>query len=284
MILVTGATGTNGVEVINQLSARAERVRALVRNPEKAAKVLPPETDIARGDLDDPRSLEEAMSGVDSVFLLCPVDQRQPLLEANAIDAARKAGVRRIVKLSVINASPESTVTLERWHGQTEKRIRESGLGYTFLRPNMFMQELLRQKDSMCNQGEFYFPFGDAKVSLTDVRDIAAAATEALTSAKHEGKTYETTGPESLSMSEVAVKVSALAHRPVRYVPVTIEVFKSSFLGGGIPQWMADVLGELFESIAAGNNARVGDGVEKATGRAARDLDQFVRDQSKESG
>src|SRR4051812_15229230 len=126
MILVTGATGTNGIELLNRLSAAGEPARALVRDPVKAEKLLPPEVQLSRGDLDDPASLAAAIEDVDKVFLLCPVAPNQLELETNVVNAAKQAGVRHLVKFSVIHASAESPSQLIRWHAQAEQQIRAS--------------------------------------------------------------------------------------------------------------------------------------------------------------
>jgi uncharacterized protein YbjT (DUF2867 family) len=218
------------------------------------------------------------MVGIEKMFLLCPVHPRQVELEANAIDAARAADIERIVKLSVINASIGSAVPLERWHAEAERRIEASGVPYTFLRPNMFMQELLRQADSIRARGEFFLPLGGARVSLTDVRDIAAVAATVLTQPAHAGNTYTVTGPQFLSFDDVAAALSSALGRPVRYVPVPMDVFKSAFTSSGAPQWLADVVGDLYASIAAGNNATVTGEVARVTGKPARTFAAFARE------
>src|SRR5437764_9809232 len=151
-------------------------------------------TGAARGDLDDSDSLLAAMEGVEKVFLLCPVSQKQTELEANVVEAAKKAGVGHLVKFSVLHASPQSASQLLRWHGQTEQHIRASGIPFTFLRPNIFMQEILRQAAAIKSQGAFYQPFGpDVRLSFVDVRDNAAVAAKVLSESGHEGKVYELT-------------------------------------------------------------------------------------------
>jgi len=143
MILVTGSTGKVGSELVRQLSAKGARVRALVRDPAKRATLEAPGVEIARGDLGDPASLDAAMKGVDRVFLLSSVDQRQAELQGNAVQAAKRAGVRHIVKLSSAGTSLDSPITIARLHAQTEKDVEASGIPYTFIKPALFMQFLL---------------------------------------------------------------------------------------------------------------------------------------------
>src|SRR5207244_663006 len=139
-------------------AAAGEPARALVRDPVKAEKLLPPDVQLTRGDLDDPASLAAAMEDGDKVFLLCPVAPNQLQLETNIIDAARQASVRQIVKFSVLHASTESPSQLIRWHAQAEQQIRTAGIAFTFLRPNIFMQEILRQAGAIKSQSAFYMP------------------------------------------------------------------------------------------------------------------------------
>ena len=278
MILVTGATGTNGVEVLKQLAATGERARGLVRDPIKAQKILPPEIELARGDLDDSQSLLAAMEGVEKVFLLCPVSQKQPELEANVVDAARQAGVSQIVKFSVLHASPESPSQLLRWHAQTEQHIRASGVPFTFLRPNIFMQEILRQSAAIKSQGVFYQPFGpDVRLSFVDVRDNAAVAAKVLSESGHEGKIYELTGPAALTFGEVAEKLSAVAGRKVQYVQVSLDQWKQSFAATGAPQWLIDIVAGLYATFVPANSI-VSEGVPRVLGRPATSFDRFAAD------
>jgi uncharacterized protein YbjT (DUF2867 family) len=278
MILVTGATGTNGVEVLKQLTETGERARGLVRDPLKAHKILPPEVELARGDLDDPQSLLAAMEGVERVFLLCPVSQKQVELEANVVDAAKKEGVSHLVKFSVLHASPDSASQLLRWHGQTEQHIRASGIPFTFLRPNIFMQEILRQATAIKTQGAFYQPFGpDVRLSFVDVRDNAAVAAKVLSEPGHEGKVYELTGPAALTFGEVAEKLSAVAGRKVQYIQVTTDQWKQGFAATGAPQWLIEIVAGLYSTFVPANSV-VSDGVQRVLGRPSTSFDRFAAD------
>lgn len=278
MILVTGATGTNGVELIKALAAEGEMARALVRDPQKASSLLPEGTELFRGDLDDPASLAQAMEGIEKVFLLCPVSPKQPELEANVVDAAQSAGVRQVVKFSVIHASPDSSSTLLRWHAAAEEHIRASGLAYTFLRPNIFMQELMRQADSMRTRGEFYMPFGpDVRLSFVDVRDNAAVAAKVLCESGHEGKTYTLTGPAALTFPEIAQRFSAAAGKQIRHVQVPMDAWKQAFASSGAPDWLVNQVIELYETFVPANSL-VTDTISRLLNRPARTIDAFAKE------
>jgi uncharacterized protein YbjT (DUF2867 family) len=283
MILVTGATGKVGAQVVAQLAAAGAPVRALARDPEKAAWLNRPGVEVARGDLLDPDSLRAAMVGVRKVFLLCPVDPAQVELEANAVDAALAAHVEHLVKLSALNASHESSAALLHWHFETEQRIRRERLPYTILRPNMFMQEVLRHAPAIRAEGAFSLPLGRARLSLVDIRDIAEVAARVLTEGGHHGRVYELTGPEALGFDEVAAAIAAATGRPVRYVPIAPDQFRAGFLGSGAPRWLADLVCDLFETFP-GQNDRLGDGVARVTGRPPRSFAQFARDHAAEFG
>ena len=183
-----------------------------------------------------------------------------------------------VVKLSVNGADVNSPVRVARWHGEGEKELEASGIPFTHLRPNAFMQNLLGLAPTIVSQGEFYQPAADGKVSHIDVRDIAAVAAKALTENGHQGKTYVITGPEALSYDDVARKLSTALGRPVKYVNITPEDFKKSLLGWGIPEFMADGLNEFFAAIRAGYCAVVTNTVEEVAQRKPISFDDFVHD------
>ncbi|MFQ5600100.1 MAG: NAD(P)H-binding protein, partial [Candidatus Krumholzibacteriia bacterium] len=136
MILVTGATGTTGSEVVRQLAASRVPVRAFVRNPDKAAPLRALGVEIVVGDLDRPETLGPALEDVERLFLLSPADPSQVEQQGRAVEMAQRAGVQHIVKMSVLGADPDSPIALGRWHAQTEQHIEKSGLHFTHLRPH----------------------------------------------------------------------------------------------------------------------------------------------------
>lgn len=165
--------------------------------------------------------------------------------ETNFIEAAKRAGVRHIVKYSARGADVNAAANVTRWHGQTEKLLEESGIAYTHLRPIFFMQNLLSFANSIAKEGTFALPLKDAKIAVTDVRDIAAVAVAALTEPGHEGKTYIITGAEALSMYEIADKLSAAIGKKVTYIDIEPEAFKQGLIADGVPEWYADDMVKL---------------------------------------
>ncbi len=192
MIFVTGGSGMVGGEIVRLLSQNGTAARALVRNP-KNAKNLPVITWVT-GDLAKPETLPAAFEGAKTLFLISSIAGRDTVvLQHNAIEAAREAGVTHIVKLSAFGASNHSKAPISVWHYQIEQEMQESGMEWTILRPHQFMQNLLTQTDYIINDGAVYSDSGDGKILFIDARDIAAVAVT-LTKPGHYGKKYVITG------------------------------------------------------------------------------------------
>src|SRR5438445_7354574 len=205
MILVTGATGLNGKELLRRLSARGVAVRALVRNPAKAGAIAAlPQVEIVQGDMARPETLTAALRDVDRAMLISSSDPMMLDVQSNFIDAAKKAGVRHVVKLSGIMPELDSAFRFARMHGEIEKRLEASGMAFTHLRAGEFMPAYFRQVPSIVGKGALFLPMENARIASIDVRDIADVAATVLTTHGHEGKIYPLTGPEELTMSEVA--------------------------------------------------------------------------------
>ena len=278
MILITGAPGHNANAVIRELTAAGVGVRALVRNPNSASEIKGPLVEVAVGDFLNPASLDVALRDVEKAFLIPPSDVRSVEMQINFIGAAKRAGTRHVVKLSVAGADLNSPVRIARGHAQGGKELESAGVPFTHLRPNGFMQNILGLVPTIMSEGRFYQPAADGKVSHVEVRDIAAVAAKVLTSDGHQGKTYTITGPEALSYDDVARKISTVIGKQVRYINVTPEEFKKSLLGWGIPDWTADGLNELFGAIRAGYCAFVTNTVEEVAKRKPIRLDDFLHD------
>ena len=279
MILVTGGTGTTGSEIIKRLAgAGAKQVRALVRNREKAAFIRGAGFEVVEGDFDRPETLDAALQGVERALLLTAPDPRTVEHQRGFIAAAKRAGTRHVVKFSAIGADAAAPEGFTRWHGQAEDELKASGLGWTMIQPNTFMQNLLGQARTIAEEGALYQPVGDARASFVDARDIAAVAAKALTEDGHEGRSYVVTGPEALSYGEVAERLSAATGKPVKYVSITPEEFRRGALAAGLPGWLADALAVLNENFAAGKWSPVTNVVREVGGREPTTFDRFARD------
>ncbi len=278
MILVTGATGQVGSEVVRALAARGAPVRALVRDPAKAQE-LPAGVEAAQGDLLDPASLERALDGVDHAFLLTPFvpDQRTP--QASLIEAAARRGGIHVVKMGAVGTALDSRFAAGRQFAETDELLEGSGLDWTLLHPHAFMQNLLASAGTVKSEGVIYGCSGDGRLGTVDVRDIAAVAAACLTEPGHTGRTYVLTGPEALSYAEMAAKLGAAIGREVRYVDVPPAEYKASLLGFGLPEPLAEdirvLYGELFRE---GEGDVVTTAVQDVTGRPPRSFDEFARD------
>lgn len=281
-ILVTGATGTVGREVVKQLSMLDGdiRVRAGVHSIIKGENLKRlPGVEIVEMDFEDPDSLHAAFTHVDKVFLLTPFAPDQVQMAKILIDEAKKRGVKHIVKLSVIGADAEPGLQLGRWHREVEQLIEESGISYTFLRPISFMQNYVNYNaESIKEEGKFYGASGDGKMSLVDARDIAAVAVEVLTGEGHEGKAYDITGPEALSNYEVAQLLSEVTGKQVDYIDLTEAAIKQGMTGTGMPDTMANAMVELYTLQKEGKLTQTTDTVEKIVGRKPHTMRQFLQD------
>jgi uncharacterized protein YbjT (DUF2867 family) len=279
MILVTGATGTVGREVVGELQRLgASGVRALVRDPARATFIREAGFETIEGDFDKPETLDSALEGVATALLLTPPSPHTVAHQSAFIESAKRAGVRRVVKLSAVGADAGAPEGFGKWHGQTEELLKSSGLGWTILRPNFFMQNLLGQAQTVAAKGQIYQVGGDARASLIDARDIAVVAARTLADEGHEGKLYTLTGPESLSYADVAAKLSEATGRQVAYVPLTPEQFREGALAQGLPEWLVSALERLNELFVSGDAEAVTDDVRRVGGSEPKTFDEFARD------
>jgi uncharacterized protein YbjT (DUF2867 family) len=197
-------------------------------------------------------------------------------VQTNFIEAARRAGVRHVVKLSGIAPNLDSPFRA-RMHGEIEKRLEASGMAYTHLRPGEFMTVYFRQASNIASKGALFLPMEDARIASIDIGDIAEIAAKVLTESAHEGKVYPLTGPEALSMVEVAAKLSAATGKPIRYVNVPPEDARRAQLAAGMPPFLADALYELFSERRSGIEAKVWPDSERLLGRRPTSFDEFAR-------
>jgi len=278
MIVVMGATGNAGSEVVRALTARGGRVRAFVRDPAKARHKLGEDVDLAIGDFADPPSVRAALEGADTLLLSCADDPRRVGWETAAIDAAVAAGVRRIVKLSAATAEPGSPVAFWDWHGQVERHLRASEAGWVILRSGWYMSNLLAAASRVAAEGRLYAPAGQARIAMIDPRDVGAAAAAVLSSAGHEGQTYLLTGPHAITYTQVAAALSAATASRVEFVDVPGDAARQAMIGDGMPGFVAEQIVAMFGRLRQGAAAQVSPAVETLTGSAPRDFASFARD------
>ena len=281
-ILLLGPTGNVGSALTPRLTALGEDVRVLVRDEaSKASKVQALKdagVEVFYGDLNNLDALHAAFEGVSKVFLLTTSGPSGGAMASNAIAAARQSGNPHVVNLSVANATPEHPSRFGREHGETDIELMESGLPYTFVRAIYFMQNTLAAGKTVASQGTVYMPMKNGSVGMIDVRDVAEAVAMVLKSAGHEGKSHVLTGPESISIHDVADTLSKVLGREVKYVDVPPDAAKKAMLGVGLPEWVADGIIELAGALSKGLGDYTTDDFEKLTGHRATSYETFARD------
>jgi uncharacterized protein YbjT (DUF2867 family) len=278
MILVTGATGTIGSAVLRLLAGRGVAARALTRDPARASALAAlPGIEVVAGDMAQPETLAAALRGVTRAMLISSSDPGMLDVQSNFIDAARRAGVGHVVKLSGIMPELDSPFRFARMHGEIERRLEASGLPFTHLRAGEFMSSYFRQVPSIVGRGALFLPMADARIASIDIGDIAEVATAALTGVGHEGKTYPLTGSEALTMAEVAERLSAATGKTIRYVDVPPDEAKRAQLAAGMSPYLVDALGELFAERRRGKENVVWPTVGALIGRQATRFDEFAR-------
>jgi uncharacterized protein YbjT (DUF2867 family) len=275
MILITGASGNVGREVVRQALAVGLKIRATFQSPAVAAKA-PAGLEGVIMDYAKPDTIRPALQGVEKIFLVGPPVRDLPALEANFIKEVRAAGPRHIVKLSALGGRESMFPS---GHRDSEENIEASGLSYTFLRPNGFMQNLVNYNaGTIRSQNAFYGCQGNGAVSVVDIRDIAAVAVIVLAATGHEGKSYGLTGGEALTNEQVAEKISRVAGRKISYVDLPAAELKRGILSAGTLEWSADALLDLQRLYREGKASLVTDDIERLTGHKPITFDQFARD------
>jgi uncharacterized protein YbjT (DUF2867 family) len=284
-ILVTGATGTVGSEVVKQLSRDTPdiNIKAAVHSVENAKKVQYDRVQAVQIDYNKPESLAGAFKNADKLFLLTHPSLKSAEHESNLVTEAKKSGIRHIVKQSVMGADLEADVGTMRLHRQAEKIIEDSGIPYTFLRPNEFMQNFVNfHSPTIKSNNAFYLPAQDAKVSIVDVRDIAAVAVKALTdddgNYRHNNKTYLITGPEALSYYQAAEILSNTTGKKISYVNVSDEEARGAMKEAGMNDWLVNTISELYSYFRKGRATHVSSVVEEVTGKKPISFSQFAKD------
>jgi uncharacterized protein YbjT (DUF2867 family) len=277
MILVTGATGLTGGALVRRLSAAGVSVRALARDPGRAEDLSAlPQVEVVEGDMAHPATLDPALRDVDRAMLISSADPTMLQVQSSFIDAAAAAGVKHVVKLSGIIADADSPFRFARMHGEIERRLEASGMAFTHLRAGEFMQAYFRQVPSILATGQLLRPMEDARIASIDVDDIAEVAAAVLTGSGHEGSIYPLTGPEALSMADVAEKLSAATGNRIQYVNVAPEQATSAQLAAGMPPYTADALAELFAERRKGKEAQVSPVVQTILRRPATSFEEFA--------
>ncbi len=274
MILVTTA-GKVGSEAARVLVQQGAPVRVLVRNPDKAISLRQAGVEVVEGDLDDAATIDAAMRDVESVVLVSPA---VPAQELNVIDSASRAGVGHVVKITS-KASADSPIARQRGQAEIEAALIASGLRYSPLRNNFYMQNFLMLAPAIAQTNAFGSCAGTGQVGLIDARDVGAVAAKIASSpADHAGKTHLLTGPALLSYADVATVLSEVLGRPITFNERTVEQDTEAMVSAGVPEPIAAMNAHAVSLIAEADAAWLSEDVPQILARPARTFEQFATD------
>ena len=280
MILITGATGKTGSATAKSLGEKGETFRALIRNEEKKEGLESLGGEVVIGSIENTEVVNQSMQGVTTVLVLLPNSESQLALEKQLVDSAKKAGVERIVKMSSIEATPDATSPIPKLHLESEEYIKQSGLAWTMIKPNFYMQNLLASAGTIKEQGKIFLPMGDGKTGMIDTTDVGKVLAKVLSEDGHESMNHEITGPEILSFYEVAKIFSQVLGKQVDYVDVPMDAYKETLGQFLTNQWHLDAVIDLFKGIAEGGIEDKTDTFNELMGETPKSLSQFLAENS----
>ena len=278
MLLLTGVTGKTGGASAQALLKNGIKFRAIVRNADKAVALKAAGVELVIGDVTDRAVLETALAGVEKALMTMPNGEKQLELEKQFIDVAKARGVKHVIKMSSMEAVPNATAPIPKIHYASEQYLKQSGLVWTMIKPNFFMQNLLGSGGTIKEQGKFFLPLAQGKTVMIDTRDIGACVALVMTTPGHEGQSYELTGPEELGFAEAAERFTKVLGRKVEYVHVPMPAYRQTLARFLTNEWHLNAVCELFQEIADGQDLHVTGTVQKITGKAPTSLEQFIRD------
>jgi len=278
LILVLGGTGRVARETVKLLAATGlHKLRVLVRDRAKAAAFTGTGVELVTGEMTNANSLVQAMRGVERVFVIPPNVRDQAEMETGIYEVASGAAVTAIVKLSTVKADVNSPCYFFQQHAIAEERLKASRLAFTILRCNSFMQNLLWFAREIRSTNRFSLPVGVTTTAPVDVRDVAAVASAILTVEAHHGMTYNVTGAEKLSFSEIAQRLSAATGKPIEYRDLVPAEFLALLLRSGLPHWYAEAVTQSW-TVARQGEPIVTDVVSVLARKPPITFAQFARD------
>ncbi len=281
MIVITAASGQLGRATATALARQVapSTVRLAARDPSKLAAFAAEGFEVVRADYDDPASLRAAFEGVETALVISGmgIDADRLRQHVAAIDAARAAGVTRVVYTSATHPTPESLFEWAGAHRETEAYLKASGLAWTILRDNAYASNNDGLYAHALQTGVFGLPGPDTRVAWVTHEDVADALAAALTGSGHEGRTYEITGPSALTGHEVAAELARLRGAPVEAVDVPLEAFAAHLAEAGLPPFVVSGVTSFYAALAAGEYAEVSGDVERLTGRPGTPLRAYLQ-------
>ncbi|WP_285907135.1 SDR family oxidoreductase [Pseudodesulfovibrio pelocollis] len=276
-VFVTGATGVIGSAVLASLREAGVDVVAGAHAPEGAEALARDGVQARVFDFSDQESMTRAMQGCDRLFLALPLAEGMARRGHLAVQAAKAAGIGHIVRASAYAASSDAHWRLGREHGTVDQFVEDSGIPFTILRPNAVMQRFATTLAPMVRAGQLALPEEDARVSYIDARDIGACAARLfLDDATHHGRTYALTGPQGISLAEVAAILTKATGREVAYRPVDEAVYMEALARDGVPEWTVNMLVSLTRVVKLGMAGNVTGAVAHLTGHEPRAFAAFA--------
>ena len=280
MICITGAGGTVGKELVKQLELAKVPFRVAYFSKEKMEAALAKGMDAVTIDYNRPDTLREAFQGCERLFLLGPNALNQTQLELNAVEAAKAVGIKYIVKQSVMGSEAKD-FSLALVHRPVEKAIEASGIEWTFLRPNSFMQNVVTfMAETIKAESAFYSASDQGKIAHVDVRDIAAVAVKALTESEpiHFGQAYTLTGSEALTYDDLADELSKVLGRSISHISLSPEDLKHGMLAEGMPEAIAERMLDLERYYREDKASLITNDIKQVTGQDPIQFAQYTRD------
>lgn len=280
MILLTGATGKTGSATAKALNEKGITFRALIRNEEKRGDIESLGGEVVIGSIENKEAVDQSMVDVETALILLPNSENQLSLEKQLVDSAKQAGAKRIVKMSSIEATPDATSPIPKLHLESEEYIKQSGLSWTMIKPNFYMQNLLASAGTIKDQGKIFLPMGEGKTGMIDTTDVGKVLAKVLSEDGHESMNHEITGPEILSFNEVAEIFSKGLDKQVDYVDVPLAAYKETLGQFLTNQWHLDAVIDLFKGIADGGIEEKTDTYSELMGESPKSLSEFISENS----
>ena len=280
MILLTGATGKTGSATAKALNEKGITFRALIRNEEKRGDIESLGGEVVIGSIENKEAVDQSMVDIETALILLPNSENQLSLEKQLVDSAKQAGAKRIVKMSSIEATPDATSPIPKLHLESEEYIKQSGLSWTMIKPNFYMQNLLASAGTIKDQGKIFLPMGEGKTGMIDTTDVGKVLAKVLSEDGHESMNHEITGPEILSFYEVAEIFSKGLDKQVDYVDVPLAAYKETLGQFLTNQWHLDAVIDLFKGIADGGIEEKTDTYSELMGESPKSLSEFISENS----
>ena len=277
-ILILGASGQTGFEIVKILSAAGFPVRITYRESSELLRLRNLAFEDFYADYNDAETLKKAMEGCDRVFVIQPVTQNMLTQSTNICEAAKATGVKHLIRISNMVTGPDMASDIAKMHYESDEMLKSLGCSYTIIKGANYYQNMLYSSLTIIRQGHFALPLGTASLSQVDVRDIALVGAHTLIDEGHENKEYTITGPEAITMHVVARRLSKIINKEIRYIPVEPIAATQVFKDQGLPDWSAKSIGEMFMEYGSGKYKYITRDFLDITHTKPRSIDAFFND------